>query len=61
MRSLCLVLNLFMKHEKHHLRIFFQIPDNEFSEAKTIFVDGTFLEIVDTTKIGRVFELDLLQ
>jgi hypothetical protein len=43
------------------LEDFFQIPGNEFSEAKTIFADGTFLEIADTTKIGRVFGLDLLQ
>lgn len=43
------------------LEDFFQIPDNDFSEGKTIFVDGTFLEVADTTKIGRVFELDLLQ
>lgn len=43
------------------LEEFVQIPGNEFSELKTIFAGGTSLDVADTTKIGRVIGLDLLE
>ncbi|WVZ95630.1 hypothetical protein U9M48_041364 [Paspalum notatum var. saurae] len=50
-------------HETREMSLedFIQITGNEFSEAKTIFAGGTSLEVADTTKIGRVFGLDLLE
>lgn len=43
------------------LEEFVQIPGNEFSELKTIFGDGTSLDVADTTKTGRVLGLDVLE
>uniref|UniRef100_K4A279 MINDY deubiquitinase domain-containing protein n=1 Tax=Setaria italica TaxID=4555 RepID=K4A279_SETIT len=39
------------------LEEFVQISGNEFSKLKIIFIDGNFLDVVDTTKIGRNFYL----
>ncbi|KAM0885494.1 hypothetical protein ACQ4PT_030308 [Festuca glaucescens] len=43
------------------LQEFSLIPGNEFSEIKTLFSDDVSLDVVDTTKIGRVFGVDLLE
>lgn len=40
---------------------FVLIPGNEFSELRTLFADGTSLDVADTRKIGRVLGLDLLE
>ncbi|XP_037439436.1 uncharacterized protein LOC119307462 isoform X2 [Triticum dicoccoides] len=40
---------------------FVRIPGNEFSELRTLFADGTSLDVADTRKIGRVLGLDLLE
>ncbi|CAA0818307.1 Unknown protein [Striga hermonthica] len=43
------------------LKEFVQIPGNRFSALRTLFVDVTSLDVVDTTKIGRVLGLDMLE